>query len=127
MKYKVRFVLASLSMMLLLCGCAGGAVLVDKPTDLSRAAFIEIPSDERFWIRPIHDDAKAEVKIGQTGIWVTEGWFLVEDQCFSPKNQKDMIVTFEDDDFETIKVKSGHRYKLQCDPDVVAKINLIEE
>ena len=110
-----------------LYGCAGGAILAEKPADVSKVAHLEVlADDENFWIWPIHGDIETEQRIKAPGVWVTDGWFMIEDQCFSPKNNKKELMISETDDYETIHVHGGHDYRLQCDPDVVARINLID-
>lgn len=50
------------------------------------------------------------------GIWVSDGWFVLEDWCFHPKNQPSELVDFGDGNYQTIHFRGGHHYTLQCDP-----------
>src|SRR5580765_7000268 len=115
----------SLIFLLALAGCAGGTVLNDKPADSSTAAYIEVISGDQFWIRPAQHSGKQMFQ--SPGIWVSDGWFILEDWCFYPKNRPSNVLTdFGMGNTHTIHFLGGHRYTLQCDPDIYAKIDLVD-
>src|SRR5579863_9468815 len=74
-----------------LAGCTAqrGEILDAGPAGHADAAFISVPEDEYFWIAPPaagpHAVQPAELQIPRAGLWVREGWFQVEFQCYSPR------------------------------------------
>ena len=82
--------------LLVVCGCAArrGEILGTSPLGYRDTAFIEIGEDEYFWIAPPvsgpHGVPPAQMQIPKSGLWVLEGWFIVESQCFTPKDRPDV-------------------------------------
>jgi len=112
-------------LLVFLAGCAGGVILKDKPSDPSGAAYIEVISDEQFWIRP--EQSRDRQLFKAPGIWVSDGWFALEGWCYYPKNQTpDALYDFGNGTSINLHFLAGHHYTLQCDPDVWAKLDLID-
>lgn len=57
---------------------------------------------------------------------MSEGWFVLEYGCFYPKNQPRNGFFDLGNVGHTIHLLDGHRYTLQCDPDVFGKADLID-
>lgn len=120
---------------LALGGCASqrGEVLGRSALGYSDVAFIDVAQDEYFWIAPPasgpHGVKPASVQIPPQGLWVREGWFIVEFQCFTPRDlpeTRDPILP-ETDDQKPVYIHAGHRYMLSCSPDKIGDISLQEE
>ena len=122
---------------LALAGCAAqrAEVLGSAPLGYPDAAFIHVPEDEYFWIAPprpgAHGVQPAEVQIPKEGIWVREGWLVVEFQCYSPKDAPQVQTAYpilpETEDEKTLYVPGGHRYLLSCDRRRIGRFELLEE
>ncbi|HEX2667177.1 MAG TPA: hypothetical protein VHP13_02285 [Gammaproteobacteria bacterium] len=126
--------LFALAPLLLLAGCASqrGEVLGKSALGYADAAFISVQEDEYFWIAPPaagrHGVAPASMQIPRQGLWVREGWFIVEFQCFTPRDVpgvQDPILP-ETDDEKPVYIHAGHRYLLSCSPTRMGDIELTE-
>ena len=120
---------------LLLGGCAiqRGEVLGRSPLGYADTAFIGVGQDEYFWIAPPasgkHGVPPASMQIPADGLWVREGWFIVEFQCFAPRDRaatNDPIIP-ETDDQKPIFIHAGHRYMLSCSPTKIGQIDLQDQ
>lgn len=120
----MRFIV--LGLVAALTGCAGDAILKDQPSDTTKAAFITVKTDDLFFIRST-THSEQSTKFSTPGIWVSDGWFVVDDACIHPKNRPgNEIIDLIGEEY-TIHFRGGHRYDLRCDPDAFGKINLIDE
>lgn len=107
-----------------LAGCAAqrGEILGAGPGGRTDAAFISVPEDEYFWLVPPaagpHAVQPVEMQIPKTGLWVREGWFLVEFQCYAPRDvaaaPNDYPILPETPDEQALYIHAGHRYHLSC-------------
>jgi len=124
--------------LLLLLGLGGcvmqrGEILGKNPLAYKDIAFISVGDDEYFWIAPPvsgrHGTPPAEMQIPKDGVWVREGWFVVEFQCFSPSDRPSGVdpILPETDDQKPVYIHAGHRYKLSCSPTRVGDIVLQDE
>ena len=126
---------ACILLSLLLSGCAlqRGEVLGQSALGYADAAFVDVAEDEYFWIAPPpagkHSVQPASMQIPARGLWVREGWFLVEFQCFTPRDQQatDHPIIPETDDQKPLYIHAGHRYMLSCSPTKVADIVLDDQ
>jgi hypothetical protein len=108
-----------------LAGCAGGIILGDRAAGPSKAAFIEVQTDDQFKIRPMQSQASQELKA--PGIWVSDGWFVIEYTCFHPKNNPpNALIDLMGYASHADHFFAGHRYALQCDPHIFGEIDLID-
>ncbi|MGE5624181.1 MAG: hypothetical protein ACM3ZT_01380 [Bacillota bacterium] len=120
----------------MLAGCASqrAEILGDAPQGHADAAFISVPEDEYFWIAPPpsgrHGAAPAETQILKNGAWVSEGWLMVQFQCYAPKDAPrpgvDPILP-ESPDEKAVFVHGGHRYRLSCDRRQVGRFEFEDE
>ena len=124
-----------LSFVLALCGCEArrGEILGPDPLAYPDTAFVAVGDDEYFWIAPPasgrHGVPPAQMQIPKAGVWVREGWFIVESQCFTPKDRPQVLdpILPETQDQEPLYIHAGHRYLLTCSPDRVGKFLLQDQ
>lgn len=122
---------------LALAGCAAQRAEILGPASLGYpdAAFIHVPEDEYFWIAPPpsgpHGVQPAEIQIPKEGVWVREGWLVVEFQCYSPKDAPQVQTAYpilpETEDEKTLFVPGGHHYLLSCDRRRIGRFELLED
>src|SRR5437868_3741660 len=112
-----RVCVLSLLSMLALAGCAiqRAEILGPSPLDYADASFLVPNEDEYFWIAPPvsgpHGVAPASMQLPKDGLWVREGWLIVEFQCFTPSDRpavNDPILP-ETDDQKPVFIHAGHR------------------
>jgi len=124
-----------LPLVLALTACAArrGEILGPSPLGYQDTAFVEVGDDEYFWIAPPpngrHGVPPAQMQVPKAGVWVLEGWFTVESQCFTPKDRPlgtDPIIP-ETDDQQSLYIHAGHRYLLTCSPTRVGKFVLEDQ
>ena len=127
--------IASCLLLLALGGCSiqRGEILGKGPLDYKDTSFIRVPQDEYFWIAPPaagrHGVPPASMQIPQSGLWVREGWFMVEFQCFTPRDRPasaDPILP-ETDDQKPVYIHAGHHYLLSCSATKVGDIDVAED
>ena len=124
-----------LSLLLALGGCMArrGEILGPSPLDYKDIAFVEAGDDEYFWIAPPangrHGVPPAQMQVPKGGVWVREGLFIVESQCFTPKDRPELLdpILPETQDQEPIYIYAGHRYLLTCSPTRVGKFLLEDQ
>ena len=125
----------SLLLLFMLGGCAmqRGEILGRSPLDYKDTAFISVGDDEYFWIAPPvssrHGTPPAQMQIPKEGVWVREGWFIVEFQCFTPADRPSGVdpILPESDDQKPVYIHAGHHYKLSCSPTRVGDIVVQDE
>lgn len=126
--------LLALLPLLLLAGCATQRAEILGPTALgyTDAAFLVPHEDEYFWIAPprngFHGTEPVAMQLPKAGVWVREGWLLVDFQCFTPSERpavRDPILP-ETDDEKPVFIHAGHHYELRCSPTKVGQILLDE-
>ena len=120
-----------------LAGCASqrGEILGSTPVNLTDAAFISVPEDEYFWLAPPpvrpHAVQPAEMQIPKAGLWVREGWFLVEFQCYAPRDvtaaPSEYPILPETSDEKAVYIHGGHRYRLSCSRTRVGVFDIEEQ
>ena len=120
-----------------LAGCAAqrGEILGDGPAGQADAAFISVPEDEYFWLEPPpagpHAAPPAEMQIPKSGLWLREGWFLVEFQCYAPRDvtaaPSDYPILPETQDEKAVYIHAGHRYRLSCSRTQVGAFDIDEQ
>ena len=124
--------LLSLVILLSLCGCFArrGEVLGASPLDYKDVAFLTPRQDEYFWIAPPpsgpHGVQPVSMQVPPAGVWVREGWFDVEFQCFTPRDRpavNDPILP-ETPDEKALYLYAGHRYRLSCSPTRIGDVVL---
>lgn len=123
--------LCMLLLVSLLGGCAiqRGEVLGKSALGYADASFVGVGEDEYFWISPPatrHGPRPASMQIPAGGLWVREGWFVLEFQCFTPRERtapNDPIIP-ETDDQKPVYLHAGHRYMLSCSPTKIGDIEL---
>lgn len=117
-------------------GCAAerGEILGASPLGYTDAAFLSVPEDEYFWIAPPagpHQAQPVEMQIPKDGLWVREGWFNVEFQCYSPRDAAgtttDYPILPETQDEKAVYIHAGHRYRLSCSPTRVGVFDIDEQ
>lgn len=116
------------------CGARLGRILGTTDPQSSDAAYVTVPPDEYFWLQPPvagrHSAPLPEMQIPKQGLWVSEGWFVVELQCYSPKNVKlsdaehPMLDRVQDE--QMLYLHGGHRYLLRCSDDRFGEYVLTE-
>ena len=120
---------------LALGGCAvqRAEILGPSPLDYGDTSFIVPYQDEYFWIAPPpagrHGVAPAAMQVPKAGVWVREGWLMVEFQCFTPSDRpvvKDPILP-ESNDRKPIFIYAGHHYLLRCSPNKMDDIVLADQ
>lgn len=119
----------------LMAGCAiqRGEILGKSALGYTDAAFVGVMEDEYFWIAPPsagkHGVRPASMQIPARGLWVREGWFTVEFQCFTPRDRaatNDPIIP-ETDDQKPLYIHAGHRYMLSCSPNKIGDITVEDQ
>ncbi|HEY4127369.1 MAG TPA: hypothetical protein VGN70_04935 [Gammaproteobacteria bacterium] len=109
---------------LCLCGCAvqRAEILGPDPLGYQDVSFLTPDQDQYFWIAPPvsgpHGVPPASMQLPATGVWVRQGWMVVEFQCFTPVDRpevKDPILP-ETQDEKPVFIYAGHRYLLTCSP-----------
>jgi hypothetical protein len=115
------------------CAIQRAEILGPTPLSYGDASFLAPLDDEYFWIAPLaagrHTPAPAAMQLPKAGVWVREGWLMVEFQCFTPSDRpevKDPILP-ETDDQKPVFIHAGHRYELRCSPTKVGDIVLADQ
>ena len=132
--HAARFLVPSLlGLMLTACATQRAEILGSSPLSYSDTSFIVPYEDEYFWIAPPpagrHSPAPAAMQLPKAGVWVREGWLMVEFQCFTPIDRpavKDPILP-ESEDQKPVFIHAGHRYLLRCSPTKVGEILLADQ
>lgn len=130
--------LALLGMSLALGGCASqpGAILAGPPADpadLPFTAFLTPADDEYFWItaepHSNHELQPGETQVPKQGLWLQQGVFFLEFECFSPKKAPHVAYPIlpEYGDMGTLYIKGGRRYQLRCDDYRMGRVVLTDE
>ncbi len=107
------------------CGARLGRILGTADPQSPDAAYVTVPPDEYFWLQPPaagrHSAPPPEMQIPKQGLWVSDGWFVLELQCYSPKNVKardaDHPMLDRVQDEQPVYLHGGHRYFLRCSDD----------
>jgi|GEM_PF-4653109 len=119
-----------------LLGCAAerAQILGDVPQGYPGAAHIRVPEDEFFWVTSPpsgpHATPSADIQVLKDGLWVSEGWLLVDFQCYTPKDaprQTEDPILPEGQDEKPVFIHGGRRYLLHCDPTRMGRFELDEE
>lgn len=128
-----RSIALLLPLFLAACAIQRAEILGPSPLSYSDTSFIAPFEDEYFWIAPPaagrHSVAPAAMQLPKAGVWVREGWLMVEFQCFTPSDRpevKDPILP-ETDDQKPVYIHAGHHYQLRCSPTKVGDIVLSEQ
>jgi hypothetical protein len=115
------------------CAAQRAEILGPSPLHYADASFLIPHDDEYFWIAPPaagpHSVAPAAIQLPKAGVWVREGWLLVEFQCFTPSDRpavRDPILP-DTDDQKPVFIHAAHRYELRCSPDRIGDIVLDEQ
>ena len=117
---------------LCLCGCTiqRGEILGASPLSYKDVAFLTPREDEYFWIAPPRDGPHGvqpvSMQVPPAGVWVREGWFDVEFQCFTPRDRpavNDPILP-ETPDEQALYLYAGHHYRLSCSPNRIGAVVL---
>ena|ERR1700733_8149967 len=117
---------------LLLCGCVlqRGEILGASPLNYKDVSFLTPREDEYFWIAPPvsgpHGVQPVSMQVPAAGMWVREGWFVVEFQCFMPRDRPAVTdpILPETPDEKELYLYAGHRYRLSCSPTRVGAVVL---
>src|SRR5690348_16374449 len=125
-----------LSLLPVLAGCGArlGRILGTADPRSSDAAYVTVPPDEYFWLHPPaagrHGTPPPEMQIPKQGLWVSDGWFVLELQCYSPKNLQprdaDHPMLDRVQDEQLVYLHAGHRYLLRCSDDHYGQYTLTE-
>jgi hypothetical protein len=122
-----------LGLTLTACAAQRAEILGPSPLSYGDTSFIVPYEDEYFWIAPPaagpHSVAPAAMQLPKAGVWVREGWLLVEFQCFTPSDRpevKDPILP-ESDDQKPVFIHAGHHYLLRCSPSKIGEIQLTDQ
>jgi hypothetical protein len=122
-----------LPLMLGACAIQRAEILGPSPLSYTDTSLIVPYEDEYFWIAPPaagpHTPAPAAMQLPKDGVWVREGWMMVEFQCFTPVDRpvvKDPIIP-ESEDQKPVFIHAGHRYELRCSPTKVGDIVLSDQ
>jgi hypothetical protein len=115
------------------CTLQRAEILGPTPLSYGDAAFIVPHGDEYFWIAPPaagpHSVLPASMQLPKSGVWVREGWLMVEFQCFTPSDRpvlNDPIIP-ETNDQKPVFIHAGHHYELRCSPTKVGDIVLDDQ
>jgi len=115
------------------CAIQRAEILGPSPLSYDDASFLVPYGDEYFWIAPPasgpHGVAPAAMQLPKAGVWLREGWLLVEFQCFTPSDRpavRDPILP-ETDDQKPVYIHAGHHYVLRCSPSKIGDIILEEQ
>ena len=126
-------VLLLLLLALSVCASRRGEILGPSPLGYQDTAFIEVGHDEYFWIAPPasgrHGVPPAQMQVPKAGVWVREGWLIVESQCFTPKDRPEVMDPILPDtpDQQPVYVHAGHRYLLTCSPTRIGRFELRDQ
>ncbi|HEU5398492.1 MAG TPA: hypothetical protein VFV77_04370 [Gammaproteobacteria bacterium] len=115
-----------LAAILALTGCASrpGAILPGPPTDptdLPFTAFLKASGEDYFWLstppQSNHLLQPGETQVTKQGLWLHQGVFFLELECYSPKKAQHVAYPIlpESGDMGTLYIKGGRRYLLSCD------------
>lgn len=126
--------LSLLPLLLTGCGARLGRILGTADPHSSDAAYVTAPSDEYFWLQPPavgpHTPPPPEMQIPRQGLWVSDGWFMLELECYSPKNapirDADHPILDRVQDEQPIYLHGGHHYLLRCSDDRYGEFILTE-
>lgn len=130
-----RIVVLSLLTALCLSGCTlqRGEILGASPLHYQDVSFLTPREDEYFWIAPPpigpHDVQPVSMQVPAAGMWVREGWFNVEFQCFTPRDRPAVTdpILPETQDEKALYLYAGHHYLLSCSPTKVGDIVLQDQ
>jgi hypothetical protein len=125
---------ALLALLLSACAVTRGEILGSSAAGDADAAFVSVPEDEYFWIAPPpagpHSPTPADRQIPKDGLWLRDGWYIVESQCYSPKDAPASRSAYpilpETDDDKPVYIHGGHRYRLSCDAHKVGVFDVVE-
>ena len=107
-------------------GCSTpGTILQLPPARPGDAAYLTVPEKDNVWVTPLKTKNVREMAITAEGLWVTQGWFTVEYQCYFPKHHPDHAV-LAGTPGKALYFQAGHRYGLKCDDDKAGVIDLLE-
>jgi hypothetical protein len=107
-----------------LSGCViqRAEILGASPLAYKDVSFLTPREDEYFWIAPPatgpHGVQPVSMQLPPAGVWVREGWMMVEFQCFTPRDRpavNDPILP-ETSDEKALYLYAGHHYRLSCSP-----------
>ncbi len=97
-------------------------ILGADPLGYKDVSFLTPAPDEYFWIAPPvsgrHGVQPVSIQLSASGVWVREGWMVVDFQCFMPSDRpavNDPILP-ETPDEKAVFIQAGHRYMLSCSP-----------
>jgi hypothetical protein len=107
-----------------LSGCVlqRAEILGSSPLAYQDVSFLTPREDEYFWIAPPptgpHAAQPVSMQVPTAGVWVREGWLVVEFQCFTPRDRPAVMdpILPETPDEETLYLYAGHHYRLSCSP-----------
>lgn len=127
-------ILSCLLLALAGCGARRGSILGTADPGSPDAAYVTVPEDEYFWLQPPaagrHSAPPPEMQIPKQGLWVSDGWFMLELQCYTPKNipprDADHPILDRVQDEKMIYLHGGHRYLLRCSDDRYGEYTLTE-
>jgi hypothetical protein len=112
---------------LLLCACSTpGTILQLPPAQPANAAYLTVPERDNVWVIPLKSKNSREMPITPEGLWVTQGWFTLEFQCYFPKNHPGHAEVPAGNPGKTMYFEDGHRYGLKCDDDKAGVIDLVD-
>lgn len=123
---------------LALAGCASqpGTILAGPPadpTDLPFTAFVTAADDEYFWIsappRSSHELQPGETQVPKQGLWLQQGVFLLEFECYAPKKAPHVAYPIlpESGDTGALYIRGGRRYQLSCDDYRMGRVVLTDQ
>lgn len=118
-----------LAPILMLVGCANGAILGPEKTGKPNESFISVnlSDSEHVFLKPLDANGRDYQRLHGPGIWVSGGWFMVEYFCDSPRNHPGRIIIDEDGEDDSINITGGHSYALQCDADVPFVLHVFDQ
>jgi hypothetical protein len=120
---------------LALTGCAvqRAEILGPSPLGYTDASFIVPHEDEYFWVAPPvsgpHGVPPTALQLPKAGVWVREGWLMVEFQCFTPSDRPAVRYPIlpETPDQRPVFVHAGHHYELRCSPTRIGEFVLADQ
>jgi hypothetical protein len=119
-----------LPLLLSACVVQRAEILGASPLDYKDVSFLTAREDEYFWIAPpassVHGVQPVSMQLPAAGVWVREGWMVVEFQCFTPRDRpavNDPILP-ETQDQKSVFIHAGHRFMLSCSPTRVGEFVL---
>jgi len=119
--------LAFLCLPLVLTGCVSGRILGEQPAEPAKSTWLVDTTGDTIGLRPLFGEEGEGVSLGAKGVWVSQGWYLMSYYCFWPRNNHKMGMISESSDDKDIYIEGGHRYRVECDPDELGKVNFIPE